>query len=53
MPAAGEHHPAFEEYCECIYEMREDNANIIQARLADRLADELPLLYLAMFGGQR
>jgi len=37
MPAPGEHHPAFEEYCECIYEMREDNANIIQARLADRL----------------
>lgn len=37
MPTAGEHHPAFEEYCECIYEMREDNATIIQARLAERL----------------
>ena len=37
MPVAGEHHPAFEEYCECIFEMREDNADIIQARLADRL----------------
>jgi DtxR family Mn-dependent transcriptional regulator len=37
MPTAGEHHPAFEEYCECIYEMREDNADIIQARLAERL----------------
>ena len=37
MPTAGEHHPAFEEYCECIYEMREDNAEIIQARLAERL----------------
>ncbi|MEY3615753.1 MAG: hypothetical protein RLZZ518_754 [Actinomycetota bacterium] len=37
MPAAGEHHPAFEEYCECIYEMREDNAEVIQARLAERL----------------
>lgn len=37
MPVAGEHHPAFEEYCECIYEMREDNADIIQARLAERL----------------
>jgi DtxR family Mn-dependent transcriptional regulator len=37
MPVAGEHHPAFEEYCECIYEMREDNAEIIQARLAERL----------------
>jgi len=32
-----EHHPAFEEYCECIYEMREDNAEVIQARLAERL----------------
>ncbi len=37
MPAAGEHHPAFEEYCECIFEMREDNAEVIQARLAERL----------------
>ena len=37
MQTAGEHHPAFEEYCECIYEMREDNAEIIQARIADRL----------------
>ena len=37
MPTVGEHHPAFEEYCECIYEMREDNAEIIQARLAERL----------------
>jgi len=37
MPTAGEHHPAFEEYCECIFEMREDNAEIIQARLAERL----------------
>ena len=32
-----EHHPAFEEYCECIFEMREDNAEVIQARLAERL----------------
>ena len=37
MQTAGEHHPAFEEYCECIYEMREDNAEIIQARIAERL----------------
>jgi len=37
MPTAGEHHPAFEEYCECIFEMREDAAEIIQARLAERL----------------
>ena len=38
MPVAGEHHPAFEEYCECIFEMREDKAEVIQARLAERLA---------------
>jgi DtxR family Mn-dependent transcriptional regulator len=25
MPAAGEHHPAFEEYCECIFELQEDD----------------------------
>ena len=37
MHGVGEHHPAFEEYCECIYEMREDNAEIIQARIAERL----------------
>jgi len=33
----GEHHPAFEEYCECIFELREDNLELIQARVADRL----------------
>lgn len=32
-----EHHPAFEEYCEAIYEMQEDNLTIIQSRLAERL----------------
>jgi DtxR family Mn-dependent transcriptional regulator len=37
MPIAGEHHPAFEEYCECIFELREDNLEVIQARVADRL----------------
>ncbi|MEO6570178.1 MAG: metal-dependent transcriptional regulator [Ilumatobacteraceae bacterium] len=37
MPAAGEHHPAFEEYCECIFELAEDDVDIIQARIADRL----------------
>ncbi len=37
MPTSGEHHPAFEEYCECIFELREDNLEVIQARLADRL----------------
>lgn len=37
MPAAGEHHPAFEEYCECIFELAEDDVDIIQARIAERL----------------
>ena len=37
MTTSGEHHPAFEEYCECIFELREDNLEIIQARIADRL----------------
>jgi DtxR family Mn-dependent transcriptional regulator len=37
MAHPGEHHPAFEEYCECIFELREDNVEVIQARVADRL----------------
>ncbi len=37
MPVAGEHHPAFEEYCECIFELREDDIDVIQARIAERL----------------
>ncbi|MEK7296184.1 MAG: metal-dependent transcriptional regulator [Actinomycetota bacterium] len=37
MTTSGEHHPAFEEYCECIFELREDNLEIIQARIAERL----------------
>ncbi len=42
MPASGEHHPAFEEYCECIYELREDDVDVIQARIADRLQVSRP-----------
>ncbi len=42
MPAAGEHHPAFEEYCECIYELAEDDVELIQARIADRLQVSRP-----------
>src|SRR3954453_14673483 len=30
-------HPAFEEYCEAIYELREDDLSVIQARIAERL----------------
>ena len=37
MPAPGEHHPAFEEYCECIFELHEDDVEVIQARIAERL----------------
>ena len=37
MPIVGEHHPAFEEYCECIFELREDDLEVIQARIAERL----------------
>ena len=42
MPAAGEHHPAFEEYCECIFELREDDVDVIQARIAERLGVSRP-----------
>ncbi|MBM3729530.1 MAG: metal-dependent transcriptional regulator [Actinobacteria bacterium] len=42
MPNPGEHHPAFEEYCECIYELLEDNVAVIQARIAERLSVSRP-----------
>ena len=32
-----EWHPAFEEYCETIFELREDDVDVIQARIAERL----------------
>jgi len=32
-----EYHPAFEEYCETIFELREDDVDVIQARIAERL----------------
>jgi DtxR family transcriptional regulator, Mn-dependent transcriptional regulator len=32
-----ERHPAFEEYCECIFELHEDDLDVIQARIAERL----------------
>jgi DtxR family Mn-dependent transcriptional regulator len=32
-----EFHPAFEEYCEAIWELKEDDVNVIQARVAERL----------------
>jgi DtxR family transcriptional regulator, Mn-dependent transcriptional regulator len=42
MPAPGEHHPAFEEYCECIFELQEDDLAVIQARIAERLQVSRP-----------
>ncbi len=32
-----DYHPAFEEYCETIFELEEDNLKVIQARIAERL----------------
>ncbi len=32
-----EYHPAFEEYCETIFELAEDDLDVIQARIAERL----------------
>ncbi len=37
-----EWHPAFEEYCECIFELNEDDVEVIQARIADRLGVSRP-----------
>ena len=31
-----EFHPAFEEYCEAIWELREDEIDVIQARIAEQ-----------------
>lgn len=37
-----EWHPAFEEYCETIWELREDDVDVIQARIAQRLEVSRP-----------
>jgi DtxR family Mn-dependent transcriptional regulator len=34
---AREFHPAFEEYCEAVWELKEDDVDVIQARIAERL----------------
>lgn len=36
-PPTREWHPAFEEYCEAIFELHEDDVDVIQARIAERL----------------
>lgn len=38
----GEYHPAVEEYCECIFELHEDDLDVIQARVAERLGVSRP-----------
>jgi len=42
MAAVGEHHPAFEEYCECIFELQEDDLSVKQTRIAARLGVSRP-----------
>jgi DtxR family transcriptional regulator, Mn-dependent transcriptional regulator len=37
-----EYHPAFEEYCEAIFELHEDDVDVIQARIAERLSVSRP-----------
>ena len=39
---AREYHPAFEEYCEAIFELHEDDVAVIQARIAERLGLSRP-----------
>lgn len=39
---APEYHPAFEEYCEAIFELHEDDVDVIQARIAERLEVSRP-----------
>jgi DtxR family Mn-dependent transcriptional regulator len=39
---APEFHPAFEEYCETIFDLAEDDVNVIQARIAERLEVSRP-----------
>ena len=37
-----EYHPAFEEYCETIFELDEDGVDVIQARIVERLQVSRP-----------
>ena len=37
-----EFHPAFEEYCEAVFELHEDDVEVIQARIAERLGVSRP-----------
>ena len=42
MAVPGEHHPASAGYCEAIYELHEDDVEVIQARIAERLRVSRP-----------
>ena len=37
-----DYHPAFEEYCETIFELKEDGVKVIQARIVERLQVSRP-----------
>ena len=37
-----DYHPAFEEYCETIFELQEDGVDVIQARIVERLQVSRP-----------
>ena len=37
-----DYHPAFEEYCETIFELKEDDVKVIQARIVERLQVSRP-----------
>jgi DtxR family Mn-dependent transcriptional regulator len=41
-PRSAEWHPAFEEYCEAVFELHEDDVEVIQARIAERLGVSRP-----------
>ena len=39
---SNDYHPAFEEYCETIFELEEDGVDVIQARIVERLQVSRP-----------
>jgi DtxR family Mn-dependent transcriptional regulator len=41
-PTTNEQNPAFAQYCEAIFELKEDDLDVIQARIADRLGVSRP-----------
>jgi DtxR family Mn-dependent transcriptional regulator len=42
LPPMAEWHPAFEEYCETIFELAEDDIQVVQARIHERLGVSRP-----------